>query len=123
MTLLYKQGIGFKSLTDNIDTTMSGGNQVYNTFVALRTVLKEKATAGRRVARAKGRKGGRPKLLTAEEVTLLQELYNNKEVSIPEICQQLKISKMTLYWYVKPKEQQQPGLRGLVRRLRGLEER
>jgi DNA invertase Pin-like site-specific DNA recombinase len=86
-------------------------------------VLKEKATAGRRVARAKGRKGGRPKLLTAEEVTLLQELYNNKEVSIPEICQQLKISKMTLYRYVKPKEQQQPGLRGLVRRLRGLEER
>jgi DNA invertase Pin-like site-specific DNA recombinase len=55
-------------------------------------------------ARAKGRKGGRPKTLTPEEVKLLQELYNNKEVSIPEICQQLKISKMTLYRYVKHRE-------------------
>jgi DNA invertase Pin-like site-specific DNA recombinase len=60
------------------------------------------AIANRRShARAKGRKGGRPKTLTPEEVKLLQELYNNKEVSIPEICQQLKISKMTLYRYVK----------------------
>jgi DNA invertase Pin-like site-specific DNA recombinase len=123
MTFLAEQGIGFKSLTDNIDTTTRGGQQIFRTFAALQAVMKEKTTTGRQVARAKGRKGGRPKLLTPEEVKLLQELYHNKEVSIPEICQQLKISKTTLYRYVKPKEQHQAGLQGLVRRLRGLGER
>jgi DNA invertase Pin-like site-specific DNA recombinase len=123
MTFLAEQGIGFKSLTDQIDTTAKGGTRVFRIFHALQTVMREKTSAGRRVARAKGRKGGRPKTLTSEEVTLLQELYNNKEVSIPEICQQLQISKMTLYRYVKPKEKQQPGLKGLVHRLRGLRER
>jgi DNA invertase Pin-like site-specific DNA recombinase len=123
MTFLAEQGIGFKSLTDNIDTTTRGGQQVFRTFAALRNVLKEKTSAGRRIARAKGRKGGRPKALTAEEVTLLKELYNNPDISVPEICQQLKISKMTLYRYVKPKDKQQPGLKGLVRRLRGIGER
>jgi DNA invertase Pin-like site-specific DNA recombinase len=123
MTFLAERGIGFRSLTDHMDTTTTGGKQVYKTFAALQTVLKEKTTAGRRVARAKGRKGGRPKILTPEEVTLLQELYNNPDVSVPEICQQLKISKMTLYRYVKRRDkQEQPGLKGLVRRLRGLGE-
>jgi DNA invertase Pin-like site-specific DNA recombinase len=123
MMMLAEQGIGFKSLMDNIDTTSRGGAQVFRTFAALRAVMREKTTAGRRIARAKGRKGGRPKTLTPEEITLLQELYNNPDISIPEICEQLKISKMTLYRHVKPKEKQQPGLKGLVRRLRGLGER
>jgi DNA invertase Pin-like site-specific DNA recombinase len=124
MTFLAEQGIGFQSLTDHIDTTTTGGKQVYKTFAALRNVLKEKTHEGRWVARAEGRKGGRPKTLTSEEVTLLQELYNNPDISVPEICQQLKISKMTLYRYVKRRDkQEQPGLRGLVRRLRVLGER
>jgi DNA invertase Pin-like site-specific DNA recombinase len=124
MTFLAARGIGFQSLTETIDTTTTGGKQVYKTFAALRTVLKEKTTAGRRVARAKGRKGGRPKTLTPEEVTLLQELYNNPDISVPEICQQLKISKMTLYRYVRRRDkQEQLGLKGLVRRLRGLGEK
>jgi DNA invertase Pin-like site-specific DNA recombinase len=101
MTFLAEQGIGFQSLTDNIDTTTSSGKQVYKTFAALRTMLREKTKAGRRVARAKGRKGGRPKTLTPEQVTLLRELYNNPDVSVLEICQQLKISRTTLYRYVK----------------------
>ena len=117
MTFFAERGIGFKNLTDNIDTTMRGGEQVYQTFAALRTVLKEKTKAGRRVARAKGRKGGRHKSLTASEIQVLQELYNNKEVTIPEICQQLKISKMTLYRYVKQREPEKPRLSGFIRQL------
>jgi DNA invertase Pin-like site-specific DNA recombinase len=123
MTYLLERGIGFISLTDNIDTTARGGQQVFRIFGALRTLMQEKTKPGLRVARAKGRKGGRPKSLTAEEVTLLQELYNNPDISVPEICEQLKISKMTLYRYVKPKEKHQAGLQGLVRRLRELGER
>jgi DNA invertase Pin-like site-specific DNA recombinase len=97
MTLLEERGIGFQSLTDNIDTTTREGKQVFWIFGALRSVMREKTTAGLSTARARGRKGGRPKTLTAEEVQVLRELYNNKGISIPEICQQFKISKMTLY--------------------------
>lgn len=116
-------GIGFKSLTEDIDTTTKGGKQVFRIFGALRAVMREKTKPRLRVARAKGRKGGRPKLLTPEEVTLLQELYDNEDISIPEICQQLQISKMTLYRYVKPRDKQQLGLKSLVHRLRGLGKR
>ena len=119
MSHLAEQGMGFKSLTDQIDTTAKGGTQVFRIFAALRSVMKEKTTAGRRIARAKGRKGGRPKALTPEEVELLQELYHNNEVSIPEICQQLQISKMTLYRYVKHRDQEKPRLKGLFRQLTG----
>jgi DNA invertase Pin-like site-specific DNA recombinase len=41
---LSEQGIGFKCLRDNIDTTVSEGKQVYKTFAALRTVMREKTT-------------------------------------------------------------------------------
>jgi DNA invertase Pin-like site-specific DNA recombinase len=117
MTLLAERGIGFISLNDNIDTTARGGTQVFRIFHALRIVMRAKTTTGRRIARAKGRKGGRPKSLTTEEITLLRELYHNKEVSIPEICRQLKISKMTLYRYVKPRQPEKPQLRGFIRQL------
>jgi DNA invertase Pin-like site-specific DNA recombinase len=123
MTFLAEQGIGFKSLSEHIDTTARGGKQVFQIVGALRTAMKEKTKAGLTVARAKGRKGGRPKTLTAQEVKQLQELYTNKENSIPEICQKLHISKSTLYRYLKPKEKQPPRLQGLVHRLRGLGER
>jgi DNA invertase Pin-like site-specific DNA recombinase len=77
MTLLEEQRIGFKSLTDNIDTTAKGGKQVFRIFGALQPVMREKTTAGLSAARIRGRKGGRPKTLTAEEVQVLRELYNN----------------------------------------------
>jgi DNA invertase Pin-like site-specific DNA recombinase len=60
MTYLLERGIGFISLTDNIDTTARGGQQVFRIFGALRTLMQEKTKPGLRVARAKGRKGGDP---------------------------------------------------------------
>ena len=123
MTFLEEQRIGFKSLADNIDTTAKGGSQVFRIFRALQAVMRAKTRTARRVARAKGRKGGRPKLLTISEIQELRELYNNKEVSIKEILWKFHLSRPTFYRYVKHTDQQQPGLRGLVHRLRGLGER
>jgi DNA invertase Pin-like site-specific DNA recombinase len=118
MTYLAEQRIEFKSLTDNINTTTSGGKQVYKTFAALRNVLKEKTHAGLRVARAKGRKGGRPKTLTASEMQELRELYSNQNIPILEIRRKFHLARSTFYQYVKPMDKQQPGLKGLVHRLR-----
>ena len=59
------QGIGFKSLQENIDTTTSGGKLIFHIFASLaefeRDLIRERTNAGLSAARARGRKGGRPK--------------------------------------------------------------
>jgi DNA invertase Pin-like site-specific DNA recombinase len=122
LTLLEEQGSEFKSLTENIDTTTRGGKQLFQIIGAFRTLMREKTKPGLRVARTRGRKGGRPKALNASDIKTVQELYAKRDIPVPEICQQMKISRMTLYRYVKPKEKHQAGLPGFVRRLRGLGE-
>jgi DNA invertase Pin-like site-specific DNA recombinase len=114
ITFLAEQGIGFKSLTDNIDTTTKGGAQVFRTFAALRAVMREKTTAGRRLARAKGRKGGRPKILTASEIQELRKLYDNQAIPIAEIRRKFHLKRSTFYRYVKHTDKHQPGLKGFV---------
>src|SRR3990170_2840052 len=61
---LQERGIGFKSLTEQIDTTTSGGKLIFHVFAALaefeRDVIRERTRAGLTAARARGRNGGRP---------------------------------------------------------------
>ncbi len=120
MLFFEEQGIGFKSLTDTIDTATRGGTQVFRLFRALHSVMRERTKAGRRVARAKGRKGGRHKTLTPLQIQELKALYNNKEIPITEIRQKFHLARSTFYRYVKQPDRQQPGLKDLVGRLRGL---
>jgi DNA invertase Pin-like site-specific DNA recombinase len=111
MTDLAERGIGFQSLTENIDTTTSGGKLIFHIFGALaefeRNLIRERTTAGLSAARARGRKGGRPKALTARQLSIAKSLYNDKQHSIAEICQTLKISKTTLYRALKTGERDQ----------------
>jgi DNA invertase Pin-like site-specific DNA recombinase len=105
ITDLNNRKIGFKSLTENIDTTTSGGKLVFHIFGALaefeRDIIRERTQAGLLAARARGRKGGRPKTLTPKKAKMLYDLYRNKENSIDEICKTLNISRTTLYRYIK----------------------
>jgi DNA invertase Pin-like site-specific DNA recombinase len=71
MTDLEEPGIEFKSLTENIDTTTSGGKLIFHIFGALaefeRNLIKERTQAGLVAARARGKKGGRPKAITVQK--------------------------------------------------------
>src|ERR687884_1313918 len=76
ITELQPRKIGFKSLTENIDTTTSGGKLIFHIFGALaefeRDIIRERTNAGLLAARARGRKGGRPKSLTGKKVAMVQ---------------------------------------------------
>jgi DNA invertase Pin-like site-specific DNA recombinase len=107
LTGLEEGGIGFKSLTENIDTTTSGGKLIFHIFGALaefeRNLIKERTQAGLTAARARGRRGGRPKVLTGRQLSVAQDLYDRQH-PITEILQTLKISKATLYRALKTGE-------------------
>jgi DNA invertase Pin-like site-specific DNA recombinase len=105
ITGLNNRNIGFRSVTENIDTTTSGGKLVFHIFGALaefeRDIIRERTQAGLSAARARGRKGGRPKALTPKKAQMAQALYKDKKNTIDDICKTLKISRATLYRYTK----------------------
>jgi len=102
MTALEEKEIGFKSLSEQIDTTTSGGKLIFHIFGALaefeRELIRERTRAGLAAVRARGRQGGRPKKLdTPKKIAMAQSLYNEGTHSIDDICQTLGVSRATLY--------------------------
>jgi DNA invertase Pin-like site-specific DNA recombinase len=104
---LRSRGIGFRSLNEGaIDTTCASGELIFNIFSALaqfeRRLIQERTKAGLAAARAHGRNGGRPKV-TADEakVVLAKKLHADKSLDIDDICQTLRMSRSTLYRYVR----------------------
>jgi DNA invertase Pin-like site-specific DNA recombinase len=104
ITRLANREIGFKSITENIDTTTSGGKLVFHIFGALaefeRDIIRERTQAGLTAARSRGRKGGRPKALTPKKQEQALTLYNDKTNTIDDICRTLNVSRATLYRYI-----------------------
>jgi len=108
ITDLQERGIGFKSLTESIDTTTSGGRLVFNIFASLaefeREIIRERTQAGLQAARARGRSGGRRKALTDKQVQQLKQLAADPNNSVEEMCKTFGISRMTYYRYVKSEQ-------------------
>ena len=105
VTEMEERGIGFRSLTEAMDTTTSGGKLIFHIFGALaefeRNLIQERTQAGLAAARARGRKGGRPPALDESKRKMAIKLYNSREHSVEEICQTMGISRPTLYNYLR----------------------
>lgn len=108
ITLLEERKIGFSSLQESIDTTTSGGKLIFHIFGALaefeRNLIRERTKAGLAAARARGRKGGRPKSLNQKKIRLANNLYTSKKYRVKDICEIVGVSKSTFYNYLKSKQ-------------------
>jgi DNA invertase Pin-like site-specific DNA recombinase len=102
---LQKRGIGFKSLQESIDTTTSGGKLIFHVFGALaefeRDIIRDRTMAGLASARARGRKGGRPRAMTETKAEMARILRQDSKRNVKEICQTLQISEATFYRYTR----------------------
>lgn len=111
--LLESKGIGFRSLTESIDTTTPGGRLIFHIFAALaefeRNIIRERTTAGLNAARARGRVGGRPKSLSEADISAARALLSDPAITIRQIAKRLGVSVSTLYKHI-------PGARAVVTR-------
>ncbi len=98
---LEQRKIGLRSLTEAIDTTTPGGRLVFHVFAALaefeRAVIRERTAAGREAARARGRKGGRPRRLSAADLAVAKAMLRDPEITVEEVARRLRVAPSTLY--------------------------
>ncbi|PHV09700.1 recombinase family protein [Chitinimonas sp. BJB300] len=112
---LTGRGIGLKVLTGHgaaIDTTIAVGKLVFGIFAALaefeRELIAERTLAGLASARSRGRKGGRPFKMTAAKLRLAMAAMGQSETRVGDLCQELGITRQTLYRHVSPKGEVRP---------------
>jgi DNA invertase Pin-like site-specific DNA recombinase len=106
---LTERGIGLKVLTGQgaaIDTTTPSGKLIFGIFAALaefeRELIVERTKAGLASARARGRMGGRPYTMTPAKVRLAMAAMGKPETNVSELCNELGITRQTLYRHVGP---------------------
>lgn len=101
---LDQRGIGFRSLTEGIDTTTSGGTLVFHLFGALaqfeRDLIRERTRAGLSAAAARGRKGGRKAVVTAEKLKRAKMMIE-RGLTVREAAARIKVGKTALYDAIK----------------------
>lgn len=99
-----KEGITLVSLKESIDTTTATGKLLVTVLSAIcqfeRDITVQRTKEGLASARARGRKGGRPKA-DKKAVEKAIKLYNAQTHSIKEIVELTGISQATLYRELK----------------------
>ncbi len=82
------------------------GRLIFQLFGALaeyeRGLIRERALAGAAAARARGRQGGRPRVMTPDKMKTAQALLRDRTISIAQICRTVGVSRNTLYRYLYP---------------------
>jgi DNA invertase Pin-like site-specific DNA recombinase len=104
---LQQRQVGFKVLAASgvqIDTTTANGRLVFGIFAALAEfeaeLIRERTRAGLAAARARGRRGGRPRKMTKEALRSAMTAMRDQTTSARTVARRLGINATTLYMYV-----------------------
>ena len=97
---LHDREIGFKSLTESIDTTSSGGRLVFHIFGALaefeHDLIRERTKAGLQAARARGRKGGRKPAMSETDIKKAAAMLSDRNITKKEVAEHFRVARTTL---------------------------
>lgn len=101
LTDLFKQkGVHLVSLKEQIDTSTSTGKLLFTLMSAIaqfeRDVIADRTREGLQAARARGRKGGRPKI-NDSDIRKAVKLYKTNQYTVKEIGELTGVKKSTLY--------------------------
>ena len=95
-----KRGIGFKSITEQMDTTTPNGEFLFGVFGALaqyeRALTQERIMSGLAAAKKRGKRGGRPRVISTEKMAAIKEALDNG-ASKSSICRTFNVKRTTLY--------------------------
>lgn len=101
---LERQGVGFESLTEKIETGSAAGKLVFHVFAALaefeRGLIRERTQAGLAAARARGRAGGRRPKLDEQQVREIKVLLRDPGIQVSDVARRYGVSRTTLYKHV-----------------------
>lgn len=107
---LNDRGVGFRTITESIDTTTPSGRLVMHIFAALaefeRSLIQQRTKAGLDAARLRGRVGGRPLKLTESQARIAEQLVQEGNLSVIEIARSLGVSRSSLYRNLKSKQRE-----------------
>lgn len=101
---LKATGVRLRSLTEGLDTSGPMGEAIVTIMAAFaqleRDQLVERTKAGLAVARAAGRLGGRPRVMTAQKLAIARTLYDSGDYRVAQIARTLGVSTATVYRYL-----------------------
>lgn len=112
LTRLNEEKKAFRSLQESLDTSTPTGKLIFHVFGALaefeRDLIRERTKAGLAAARARGRKGGRPRVMDDRKIAMARTLLADPDNRVVDVCDTLGICKATLYNYLKSRAVSKP---------------
>ncbi len=110
---LGEKGIGFRSLTEQIDTSSVQGRLFLGVFAAMaqyqRDVIHENTMEGLKAARARGRMGGRRSKLGEQEIREIEALLKDPQITVVDVAKRYGVSRATVYNALGGKKEQPTG--------------
>ncbi|TRL37583.1 recombinase family protein [Methylosinus sporium] len=98
---LGARGVGFRCLAPAIDTTTPEGRLLYSITGAFaefeRAIIQQRTRAGLKAALARGRKGGRRKVLSDDDLVKARAMLRDPLISVASVAKVLGVARTTLY--------------------------